>query len=111
MAAEGLACRASAKLARSACRSMLAQARNSAAVHVAVIVVLSRQILEAGVLPQEAQTHGANWPVTLLANDDFGDTLVRSVFVIHFVTVDEGDDIGVLLDGAGFAQVGHDRTL
>ncbi len=33
------------------------------------------------------------------------------LLVVVLVAVDEHDDVGVLLDGAGFAQVGHHRAL
>src|SRR5690606_20675278 len=63
------------------------------------------QVVEAGVLAEELQLHGAGRAVTLLADDDLGQALVRRVLVVVLVAVDEHDDVGVLLDGAGFAQV------
>jgi hypothetical protein len=47
----------------------------------------------------------------VFADDDFGLALVRRVFVVDLVAVDEQDHVGILLDGAGLAQVGHDRAL
>src|SRR6185312_16737461 len=66
-----------------------------------------RHRFESGVLTEEVQHHGVGWAVTLLANDDLGLALVRAVFVVVLVAVDEHDDVRILLDGAGFAQVRH----
>ena len=49
--------------------------------------------------------------VALFADDDFRDALVRGVLIIDFIPVNKHDDVGVLFDGAGLAQVGHDRPL
>ena len=51
--------------------------------------------------------------VALLGDDDLGLALGLGVFVavlvlvVVAVAVDEGDDIGVLLDGAGLAEIGQ----
>ena len=34
-----------------------------------------------------------------------------SVFIIHFFAENEHDDVGVLLDGAGFTQIGKLRAV
>ena len=45
--------------------------------------------------------------VSLLANDYLGNSPVGVVFasVVDLIALDEHDDIGVLLNGTGFAQV------
>ena len=47
----------------------------------------------------------------MFTDDDFGRSLVWRVGVIHLVAVNEQDHVGILLDSARFAQVGHDRTF
>lgn len=42
-------------------------------------------------------------PVTLFADDDLGPALVRRIGVVDLVAADEQDQVGVLLDGTGFA--------
>src|SRR5690606_11482655 len=75
------------------------------------LITARRQVLEARVLAHEGQARGADGAVTLLADDDFGNALVLGFRVIHLVPVDEHDDVGVLLDSTGLAQVGVHRTL
>jgi biotin operon repressor len=68
-------------------------------------------ILELGERLQEGQLAGARRAVALLADDDLGDAGLLGVLVVVVVAVDEHDDVGVLLDGAGFAQVAHHGAL
>src|SRR5690242_21117894 len=70
-----------------------------------------REILEAGVLPEEGQPDRADRAVALLAYDDLGHTLVLRFLVVNLVAIDEQDHVSVLLDRAGLAQVRHDRSL
>ena len=54
---------------------------------------------------QEDEIDGADGAVALLGDDQLGEALqVFAVAVVHFLTEDEADDVGVLLDGAGFAS-------
>src|SRR3989344_7356593 len=62
-------------------------------------------IFKARIFPEEGQAHLADRTVTLLADDDIGGGLVRDVLVVDLVALDEENHAGVLLDGAGFAQV------
>ena len=64
--------------------------------------------VEAGVTTLESQTHAADGAVALLADDDLGDALGGAVGIVNLVTVNEADQIGVLLDRAGFSQIRHD---
>src|SRR5690606_21693493 len=68
-------------------------------------------VFELGVLPEKGQAHRTDRTVTLLADDDLGRALVRRIRIVNFVAVDEQDDVGILLDGARFAQIGHHRAL
>src|SRR5439155_9003527 len=70
-----------------------------------------RVILEAGVFPEEGQLDRADGAVALLENDDFGHALFRCVRSVDLLAVDREDQVGVLLDRAGLAQVRHDRAL
>src|SRR5260363_309228 len=67
---------------------------------------LARKIVEFCVLTQKGQPRDAGRAIALLAN-----AYVRTVRVIDFIAVDKENHIGVLLDGAGFAQIGHHRTF
>src|SRR6267378_2652281 len=70
-----------------------------------------RVVFEARVFPEEGQLDRADRAVALLENDDFGHALFRRVRRIDLFAVDREDQVGVLLDRAGLAQVRHDRAL
>ena len=55
----------------------------------------------------------ADGAVSLLADDDFSLSLlgILVALVVHLVTIDEDDDVRILLDGARFTQVRQLRTL
>ena len=66
-------------------------------------------LLEAGkarVLPQPGQLHRAQRAVALFGHNHLGDVLVLGVGIVIFLSMQEHDDVGVLLDSAGIAQVG-----
>src|SRR5262245_12681773 len=73
-------------------------------------------VVEARVFLLEVQLHGAGGPVALFADDHLGepfDAFVRLRIdrpVVKLLAVNEADDIGVLLDRAGLAQVGQLRA-
>ena len=62
--------------------------------------------------PLEDEVDRARWAVALFRDDQLGvpsvSELVRPVV---FRAETEDDDVGVLLDGAGFAEIAHDRAL
>src|SRR5437016_7648890 len=61
---------------------------------------------------QEGHANGAGWPVALLADENLGHSL--QFWLVGFVdlfTEDKGDDMCVLLDLAGFTQVGGLRAM
>ena len=61
---------------------------------------------------QEGQFDHARWAVTLLGDDDLGHAgFLAGVLGVVLVAVDEHDDVGILLDSAGFTQVTHHRAL
>src|SRR5471030_1231897 len=76
-----------------------------------LVALVQRQaaavVAELGVLAYPGQAHGADRAVTLLADDDLGRAFVGRVGIINFIAVEEDDDVGILLDRARFAQVGH----
>ena len=45
--------------------------------------------------------------VTVFADDAFGHTFFVGIGVVVFITIHEHNQIGILFDGTGFAQVGH----
>ena len=49
----------------------------------------------------------AGGAVTVFADDAFGHTFFISIRVVVFITIHEHNQVGILLDGTGFAQVGH----
>ena len=68
------------------------------------------EVFESGEVGEVGEFDGAGRAVALLGDDDLGLALDVFVFaVVVLFAVDEGDDVGVLLDGAGFAEVGEQR--
>ena len=75
-----------------------------------------REVLEARVFLDERQLRGAGRAVALLADDDLGHALrllvrLPVVVAVLLLAVDEHDDVGVLLEGAGLAQVRELRAV
>src|SRR5450755_2959452 len=76
------------------------------------VVAFGGEVFEArrGVL--EGKLDEAGGAVALFGDDEFGDAFdVGIVLLIALFAEDEGHYVGVLLDGAGFAQVGELRTM
>ena len=70
------------------------------------------EVFEAGVVGYVGKVDGAGGAVSLFGDDDLGFAFEVFVFaVVVLLAVDEADDVGVLLDGAGFAEVGEERLL
>jgi hypothetical protein len=71
-------------------------------------------VLEAGIFLEESQRHIASGAVSLFGDDESG--LAGGfffgflVFSVIFVADEESDDVGILLDGAGFAEIAEART-
>ena len=63
----------------------------------------TREILEPRVLAYEGELHDAGWSVALFADNDLGHPSFSS---FGSAPVNEQDDVGVLLQGARFAEVG-----
>ena len=67
-----------------------------------------RQALKLGDAVDKRQLHRARGAVTLFADDDFGHAgFFAGFFGVVLVAVDEHDDVCVLLNCAGLAQVAH----
>src|SRR5271166_3974642 len=76
------------------------------------VIALGRQVLEARGRVLEGQLDEAGGTVALFGDDEFGDAFeVGIVLLVDLFAEDEGHDVGVLLDGAGFAQVGELWTM
>src|SRR5687768_6186995 len=87
-----------------------------------VVVPAENPVLEACEPVAEAELDAAGRPVPVLGDDDLRDALgvgaLREVRVllcpllgrdVHLLAAQEHDDVGVLLDGAGVAEVGEHR--
>src|SRR6185437_42793 len=83
----------------------------------ATVTVIVRHVLEARELAEIGQMDGAGGAVALLGDDDLGLALrvgillAVLVLVVVAVAMDEGDHVGILLDGSGFAEIGKHRLL
>src|SRR2546423_6656108 len=69
------------------------------------------EVLESCELADERELHDPGRTVALLGDDQLGDALRiggRLALVgVHVLAVDEDDDVGVLLEGAGLSEVGE----
>jgi hypothetical protein len=67
------------------------------------------EVVEAGEDVPELQLHGAGGAISVFGDDDLRDPPhpVLGVVVIDFIAVNEDDEVGVLLNGAGFTKVTH----
>ena len=74
-------------------------------------LMLPLQIRERRKLREPLQLDRAGLAVAIFRDDALGDVFLLRVFVVIVVAVDEHDRVGVLLDGAGFAQVGEHGPL
>src|SRR5207237_10207318 len=77
--------------------------------------IARRVVVEARVLLLEVQLHGAGRAVALFADDHLRESLDALVClgieraVVKLLSIDEADDIGVLLDGSRLPEVGELR--
>jgi hypothetical protein len=56
---------------------------------------------------EEGEAGGAGGAGAVLGDDDLGGASVGGVGVVELVSVEEHDDVGVLFEGPGFAEVGQ----
>src|SRR5690606_13120855 len=66
---------------------------------------------EARLFGEERTVHRAGRTVAVFADDQLRRAARFAVRVVDLVAVDEQDQVGVLLDGAGFPQVRQQRAL
>src|SRR4051812_15461433 len=64
-----------------------------------------RQVRELRVALEERELLRSGRSVAVLRQDDLGETLLIGLLVVVLVAVDEHDEVGVLLDRAGLAEV------
>src|SRR3990172_9420356 len=76
-----------------------------------LLIATTGETFKAGVFADEGHANGPGRAVTLLADNDLGNTLVRRIRLVVFLAIHHQDHVGILLDSAGFAQVGHHRPL
>jgi hypothetical protein len=62
-------------------------------------------VLELCQVAAEDELDGPNRTVAVFGNLDFCNILFEGVFFVHLRPVNEHDNVGVLLERAGFAQV------
>ncbi len=66
---------------------------------------------EAGKLPQPTELHGIRLAVSVFGNDTFADIFIRCIRIIVLVFIQKENDIRVLFNGAGIAQVRKTRPF
>ena len=66
---------------------------------------------EGLVLADPLHFYRAGLAMAVLGNDALGHALILGIFVVVFIPVQEHDGVRVLLDGAGFPEVGQNRSL
>src|SRR6478735_4281943 len=66
---------------------------------------------ELRIVLEEDQSDGAHGAVAVLGEDQLGASRVLRFLVVVVVAVEEADEVGVLLDCTGLAQVREDRAL
>src|SRR5262245_29907269 len=119
--AEAGACALRDRKERIASKLLLSAARSTRATVLRIIgdsgSVIDRQINnalralsevgEASLFAQERELHHTGRPVALLCQDQLRRAGVGTVriAVVDVVAVDQHDDVGVLFEGAGFAQI------
>src|SRR5581483_6617819 len=59
----------------------------------------------------ERQLHTAGGPVAVLGHDDLGGTTVCTLGVVDLVSIDEKNDVGILLERSTFSKVGEHRSF
>ena len=69
------------------------------------------QIRKFCVIRQPCQIHVADRAVSLFGDDDRCDPFLFTVVVVVVVTVNEHNDVRILLDRTGFTQVGKHRRM
>jgi len=62
---------------------------------------VGRIILEPSELSLKSQASCTDGAISLFGDDDFCQSLVRTVIVINLIPIDKQDDICILLDGPG----------
>src|SRR5580704_1666622 len=91
-------------------RALRSLRRSSRSLHAA-----GGQVLEARELADERELYNPGRTVALLGDDQLRHALRvggRLALVhVHVLAVDERDDVGVLLEGAGLSKVGELRTM
>ena len=67
--------------------------------------MLRRRVLELRQRAAEDQLHTADRSIAVLGDDDLGDVLLRRILLILVGTINEHDDVSILLDRTRFAKV------
>src|SRR5512132_2035104 len=74
-------------------------------------LLLARPVGELRVVLEEDEADRAYGAVAVLGEDQLGAAGILGLGVVVVVAIEEADDVGVLLDRPGFAQVGEDRPF
>ena len=62
-------------------------------------------------LREEPEFHVAERPVSVFADNDFGEPLVFCVLVVDLIAIDETDKVRILFNSPGFAEIPHFGAL
>src|SRR5262245_33095624 len=73
--------------------------------------LLARPVGELGIVLEEDKADGADRAVAVLGQNQLGAPGILGVDVVVIVAVEKADHVGVLLNGARFAQIREDRAL
>src|SRR5436853_7746545 len=70
------------------------------------------EVREAGGIVQEREVEFPDWSIALLGNDDLGFAAkLGIVLLVDLFAKDKHNNVGVLLDGAGLAEIAELRTM
>src|SRR5713101_2892070 len=68
------------------------------------------EIVEARILSTEGETYSASRTVALFADNDLRHPFILRICFVDLVTIDEHDDVSVLLNRTAFANIRHHRA-
>ena len=76
-----------------------------------LILFLKTEVVEFNKVFEKLQFNGPRSTITLLANDNLSNAFIWAVLVVVLVSINENNQVGILLDRTGFTQITHHRTL
>src|SRR5262245_19596258 len=68
------------------------------------------KIFEAREFTTKGEAYDTRRAIALFGDVDLSDALLRAILrIVHVIAIDQGDYVGILFDGPGFAQIGQLR--